>query len=93
MEINEALKEALAQGMAVVIYQTDKGPGFGFIEVDAITEITERVEQDGSPYWASAIAVAEGGDITKVEDFTGSVFKALGGLWGTAREMLVGEET
>ena len=92
MEINEALKEALTNGMAVVIYQTEKGPSYGFIETEAIVEAVERVDEDDDPYYAAAIATAEGGDISKTNDFSTLVLNALKGTWETAREMLIGDD-
>ena len=86
---DKMIKEALANGFALVIYQTAKGPSYGVVEVDAISEVVGREDQDGGNYFASAIVTAEGGDIQKVDNPTTSVMKALTGLWGTAREMFV----
>lgn len=87
---DKMIKEALANGFALVIYQTEKGPSYGVVEVAAITEVVGREDQDGNNYFASAIVTAEGGDIQKADNVTENVTKALTGLWDTAREMFVG---
>lgn len=89
-EINEALKEALTEGMAIVIFQTEKGPSYGFIETEALTEALERVDEDDNPYYGAAIATAEGGDISKADDLATTVLKALKGTWGTVRDSFIG---
>lgn len=87
-EINDTLKEALKNGMAVVIYQTENGPSFGFIETKAITEaLAETV--DGEDKYATAMMTAKGGDVDKVDDFLAGVVKSLVGIWAQVRETFV----
>jgi len=86
---DEMIKEVLANGFALVVYQTEKGPSFGVVEVDAITEVVERVDQDGENYFASAILTAEDGNVQGFDNLTEGVLNSMKELWGIAREMFV----
>lgn len=89
-EINDTLKEALKNGMAVVIYQTEKGPSIGFIETKAITAaLAETV--NGDDKYATAMMTATGGSVDKADDFLDGVVKSLVGLWAQVREVFVSE--
>ena len=88
MTIDETIKEAMTNGAAVVIYQTDKGPSMGFIETEAITDALAR-QEDGEDYYASGIITAEGGDINKADDVVESTVGVLPGIWDMLREVFV----
>jgi predicted transcriptional regulator len=88
MTIDESLKEALNNGAAIVFYQTDKGPSFGFIEAQAITDALAR-QEDGEDYYASGLVTAEGGDVNKAEDVLESAVGVLPGVWGMLRTVFV----
>jgi len=88
MTIDETIKEAMTNGAAVVIYQTEKGPSMGFIDTDAIVDALAR-QEDGEDYYASGIITAESGDINKADDVVESTIGVLPGIWDMLREVFV----
>lgn len=87
-EINDTLKEALKSDMAVIVYQTDKGPAVGFIETTAITKaLAETV--NGEDKYGAAIVTAVGGHVDKADDLIEALTSSLVGTWGQIRETFV----
>ena len=87
-EVNKMLKEAVTNGVAIVVYQDDKGFHLGFVSKDAVTDSLAR-QEDAEDYYASAMVTANGGDASKSDDLEGHIMKSLAEIWPMAKEIFM----
>ena len=66
----DAIRKAVKQGLALVVYQDDTGVHVGVIDNEAIREVRERKDVRDEPLFPQGWLDTEGGDIGRLDDFS-----------------------